>query len=192
MSSPNVAQQPFLAQTFKESLDKHDSVTIALLGCATGNGLEYVNKDTTRRVTAIDINPEYLQILRQRYEECVPGLEIMEADLETCTIENQAYSLIFAGIVFEYLEPRILLPKIARWLRLSGVMVSILQLPAKHLKKVSETFYTSLNNLNSIMKLISPQEFKSTAYDAGLKEIETTTVTLESGKSFYIATYEGF
>ena len=85
-----------------------------------------------------------------------------------------------------------MLPRIASWLRLGGVMVSILQLPAKHLKKVSETSYTSLNILNSIMKLISPQEFKSTAYDAGLQEIDTKTVILESGKSFYIGTYEGF
>lgn len=151
--------------------------------------LEYINKDATRRVTAIDINPEYLEILRQRCEGCVPGLEIVEADLETCTLENQAYSLIFAGIVFEYLEPRILLPRIANWLRLGGVMVSILQLPAKHLKRVSETPYTSLKNLNSIMKLISPQEFKSRANDAGLQEIDAKTVTLESGKSFYIGTY---
>ncbi len=68
MGSPNVAQQSFLAQTFKESLDNHDSSTIALLGCSTGNGLEYVNNNATQRVTAIDINPEYLEILRQRYE----------------------------------------------------------------------------------------------------------------------------
>jgi len=190
MSSPNVDQQPFLAQTFEESLDKHDSSAIALLGCATGNGLEYVNKDATQRVTAIDINPEYLEILRQRYEESIPGLEIMEANLETCTIENQAYSLIFAGLVFEYLEPQILLPRITSWLRLDGVMVSILQLPAKHLKRVSETPYTSLNNLNSKMELISPQTFKSMANGAGLQEIEAKTVTLESGKPFYIGTYE--
>jgi hypothetical protein len=71
-------------------------------------------------------------------------------------------------------------------------MVSILQLPAKHLKRVSETPYTSLNKLNSIMKLISPQAFKSMANNAGLQEIEEKTVTLESGKPFYIGTYARF
>jgi len=189
MSSPNVAQQQFLAQTFKESLNKHDSSIIALLGCATGNGLEYATKDAIRRVTAIDINPEYLEILRRRYEGCVPGLEIIEADLETYMIENQAYSLIFAGLVFEYLEPRILLSSITSGLCLGGVMVSILQLPAKHLKRVSKTPYTSLNKLNSIMKLISPQAFKSMTNASGLREIEERTVTLESGKPFYIGTF---
>ena len=113
----------------------------------------------------------------------------MEADLEICILENKAYTLIFAGLVFEYIEPRKLLPRITSWLRPNGVMVSILQLPAKHLKSVSETPYTSLKNLNSIMNLISPLEFKSKANDAGLQEREAKTVTLESGKPFYIGTY---
>jgi len=189
MSCPNVAQQSFLAQTFKESLDKYNCSTIALLGCATGNGLEYIKKDATQRVTAIDINPEYLKVLRERYQGCVPELEIVEADLEMCTLENQAYSLIFAGLVFEYLEPRILLPKIANWLSVGGVLISILQLPSKHLNQVSETPYTSLKTLESIMKLISPKQFKSIANDADLQEIETRTVTLASGKPFFIGAY---
>ena len=68
-------------------------------------------------------------------------------------------------------------------------MVSILQLPAQHLARVSETPYASLKTLNSIMKLISPQQFESMANEAGLREIEANTVTLESGKPFYIGTY---
>jgi trans-aconitate methyltransferase len=189
MSSPKVAQQSFLARTFKESLESHNSSKIALLGCATGNGLEHVNRDVTRRVTAIDINPEYLDMLRQRYEVSVPGLEIVEADLETCSIENQTFSLIFAGLIFEYLDPLILLSRIAGWLRSDGVMVTVLQLPANHLKKITDTSYVSLKKLDSIMKFISPHDFKSMAAVMGLQEREPKTVTLESGKSFYIGTY---
>jgi SAM-dependent methyltransferase len=189
MISPNVAQQPFLAQAFKDSLDNYDCSTVALLGCSTGNGLQYINKQATQRITAIDINPEYLDILRNRYEARVPGLEIMEADLETCALDHKAYSLIFAGLIFEYLQPRILLPKIANWLRSDGTLVSILQLPVKHVKKVSDTPYTSLKKLNSIMNLISAKEFKSMANDAGLREIGAETVTLDSGKPFYVGTY---
>jgi SAM-dependent methyltransferase len=189
MRSPNVAQQSFLAQTFKASLEKYNCSTIALLGCATGNGLEYVKKDATRRVTAIDINPEYLKVLRERYQGCVPGLEVVEADLEVCTLKNHAYALIYAGLVFEYLQPRILLPKIAAWLSVDGIMISVLQLSSKQLTQVSETPYTSLKTLESIMKLVSPKQFKSIAKDAGLQEMEARTVTLESGKSFFIGTY---
>jgi trans-aconitate methyltransferase len=189
MGSPNVDQLSFLANTFREALVLHDCETVAMLGCATGNGLEHVSRDATQRVTAIDINPEYLDILRQRYAGTVPGLEIVEADLETCSIKNQAYSLIFAGLVFEYLEPWVLLPRIADWLNPEGVMVTVLQLSAKHLERVTETSYASLKKLDKIMKLISPQDFKSMANDAGLLERDVKTVTLQSGKHFYVGTY---
>ena len=189
MSSPSVAQQSFLAQTFKESLESHDSSAIALLGCATGNGLEHIDKSVTRRVTAIDINPEYLAKLRQCYGVSVSGLEIVETDLETCVIENQTYSLIFAGLIFEYLDPRKLLSKINGGLRSGGVLVTVLQLPAEHLEKITDTPYVSLKKLDAIMKFISPYDFKSMAYDAGLKEADGKRVTLKSGKSFYIGTY---
>ena len=189
MSSPKVAQQSFLAQTFKELLERHDSSTIALLGCATGNGLEFVDKDATRRVTVVDINPEYLKILRQRYEGILPGLEVVESDLETCTIEKQAYSLVFAGLIFEYLDPKKVLPKISEGLCPGGVTVAVLQLPAVHLNKITETPYASIKKLESIMKLISPQDFKLMASEGGLKEIEGKRVTLKSGKPFYVGTY---
>ncbi len=56
MGNPKVAQLTLLAQTFKEALNKHESKSIALLGCAAGNGLEYINNNATRRITAIDNN----------------------------------------------------------------------------------------------------------------------------------------
>ena len=190
MSSPDVDQLSFLAHTFKESLENHDASAIALLGCATGNGLEYVNPGNTKRVTAVDINPEYLEILRQRYERCVPGLEIVAADLERCELDNKAYSLVFTGLIFEYLNPRILIIKIANWLCSSGIMVTVLQLPAEHTGKVTKTPYTSLKLLDPIMKLVSPEELKSQAKDGGLREIRARTATLKSNKSFYIGTYK--
>ena len=189
MSSPDVDQLSFLAYTFKESVESHDASAIALLGCATGNGLEYVNPENTSRVTAVDINPEYLEILRQRYEKRVPGLEIVEADLEKCELDNKAYSLVFTGLVFEYLYPRILIMKIANWLYSSGIMVTVLQLQTEHSEKVTKTPYTSLKLLDPVMKLVLPKELKSQAKAAGLREINTRIVTLKSNKSFYIGTY---
>ena len=190
MRSPYVAQLSFLAQTFKKSLEKYDCSTVALLGCATGNGLEHINTEATKRVTAVDINPEYLKILRHRYEKSVPGLEIMEADLETCELDNQDYSLIFAGLIFEYLDPRKLLTKISGCLRKKGVMVAVLQLHVRNVKKVTDTSYASLKKLESIMHLVSPQDFKSMAQDTGLQELEAETVIPVPGKPFYIGTYK--
>jgi SAM-dependent methyltransferase len=189
MSSPHIAQQQFLAQTFKESIEKYDATSIALLGCATGNGLEYINQAVTRQVTVVDINPDYLEILRQRYGGRVKGLEVVETDLETCCLESSAYSLIFAGLIFEYVEARILLSKIANWLHSDGTMVVVLQLPAEGLPQVSESGYDSLKALAEVMHLVTPQVFRSEAQKARLQEVDSRIVTLESGKPFYVGTY---
>lgn len=189
MGSPNVGQLSFLANIFKEALEHHDCHTVALLGCATGNGLEHVKGEFTHRVTAVDMHPEYLGILRQRYGNKVPGLEVVQDDLESCELDKQAYSLIFAGLIFEYLEPLVLLQKIAKWLQVDGILVSVLQLPAEG-ASVSETPYTSLKSLSSIMSLIDPTQFKPIAADIGLMAIEEKSITLETGKSFYIGIYQ--
>jgi len=189
MASPHVNQLAFLARIFKESVENNNCETIALLGCATGNGLAHINNKLTRRVTAVDINPQFLALLKKHYGYTVAGLELVQEDLEVCELERQTYSLIFAGLVFEYLKPQVLLPKIANWLRADGVLVTILQLPYAG-SSITETPYTSIKSLASIQRLVPLQEFKSTAGDAGLHETESKTVTLNTGKSFYIGTYE--
>ncbi len=189
MSRPEIAQQAFLAQIFQEALENHDTSSMALLGCTTGNGFEYIDCAATKRITAIDINPKYLEILSQRYKEKIPGLELVEADLEICTIEKRAYSFIFAGLLFEYLNPKPLLEKIAKAMLPNGVFVSILQLPSGDLPEISKTPCESIKALKSIMQLVSPQEFQTMAAHAGLRETEVKTITLKSGKSFCVGTY---
>ena len=189
MSSPKVGQLSFLAKTFKETLENYDCKAVALLGCATGNGLEYIKNEVSHRVTAVDINPEYLKILQQRYSDSIHGLEIIRDDLNKCKLEKKAYTLVFAGLVFEYLDPRVLLKKIVKWLQVNGILVTVLQQPNDG-KNVTETPYTSLKSLNSIMNLIDQKQFKIIATDVGLMAIEEKIVTLETGKSFYVGTYQ--
>lgn len=189
MGLPEVNQLSFLGDVFKESLAKYDNSSIAYLGCATGNGLEYISNKKTHKLIAIDINPEYLEVLRNRYQSKILNLETIEADLNGFQDRSQQYSLIFAGLLFEYLPPIPLLKKISTWLEREGVLVVVLQLQDKHLKKVSETPYSSLKQLDPIMHLVSDHDFKLMAEKSGLKELEGKKVTLESGKIFYIGAY---
>lgn len=188
MNSPEVDQLSFLSAAFEQSLENHDCDTVALLGCATGNGLEHVKSGATHRVTAVDINPEYLEVLRRRHGDRVVGLEVVHADLENCELDRQAYSLIFAGLVFEYVEPSALLRRISGWLGANGVLIAVLQLPAPG-SSVTKTPYTSLESLNSIIELIDPKQFRKIAAAVGLTAVEENMVTLETGKSFYVGAY---
>lgn len=189
MNSPLVAQFSFLAETFRASLENYDNSTVALLGCATGNGLESVNSETTHRLTVVDINPDYLHILRERNADTIPGLEVVHDDPRGCRLEEGAYSLIFAGLVFEYLAPLALLNKIARWLGPDGILVSVLQLLSIR-SSVTETPYTSLQSLSAIMNLVDPAQFKDLASEAMLTALDERIDTLATGKSFYRGTYQ--
>jgi len=190
MDHPDVGQLSFLAGAFRKAMDDHNAVAVALLGCATGNGLQFVNPSRTKRVTAVDINGEYLKILRKRYGGCVPGLEVVEADLAAADLDEGSYSLVYAGLLFEYIDPEILVPKIGRWLQPDGIMVAVLQLPGDNtVRKVSKTPFSSLKHLEAVMKLVTPAQMASAAAEAGLQQVGAKRVTLQSGKPFFIGTY---
>jgi SAM-dependent methyltransferase len=189
MSSPHVAQLDFLAKTFQQALHQHNSRHIGLMGCATGNGLDYIDEQSTESVTVVDINPEYLNILRARYASRLSGLQIVQADLESCELAKSAFTLVFAGLIFEYVNPAALLAKLYDWLQPDGVMVSVLQLAAKAIPAISATPYKSLHALERIMKLLDPAGFQSLAAEAGFRLKEAHLAILPSGKSFYIGTF---
>ena len=67
MSSPEVDQLSVLSRLFREALERFLPADVLLLGCATGNGLDRVDRSVTRRVTAVDINPEYLTRLQEQF-----------------------------------------------------------------------------------------------------------------------------
>lgn len=190
MNLPQIDQLSFLKIVFKKSLTQYDSSSVCYLGSATGNGIEHINKRETLHLTAIDINPDYLRILRKRYESKVPNLRTVVADLEDYQGNEQQYSLIFAGLVFEYLAPLPLLKKISRWLKKSGTLVVILQLKSNSQKKVSNTHYSSLKLLDPVFNLFSEKTFKQMAKKNGLYEIEGETIVLKSGKAFYVGSYK--
>lgn len=190
MGLPSVNQLSFLNKVFREAILNNDSSSIAYLGCATGNGLEYINPRNTKHITAIDINSEYLAILSDRYKNFLPNLEIIEADLNFYEGKNKEFTLIFAGLIFEYLAPEPLLRKIRAWLKDDGVLVTVLQLQDQNIKMVSDTPYTSLHSLTSIMIPVSINDFKLIANKAKMQEVKSEIIVLESGKSFYVASYK--
>ncbi len=186
MGREDVDQLTFLSESFRQSLESCDSTSVALLGCATGNGLEHViNNGKTRKVTAVDINPEYLEILGERFGKSIEGLEIVNADLEKWGFPESGYTLVFAGLVFEYLNTGLMLSRISGSLCRGGVLSAVLQLPCGNNKKISETPFKSLKLLDPLMELVDPDYFRSEARKAGLDSVNEKTITLHTGKSFY-------
>ena len=95
-----------------------------------------------------------------------------------------------AALIFEYVDPERLLPAVAGWLKPGGILAVVLQLPSRSSGMVSETAYTSLRALGSIMHLVDPVAFKGRAEQCGLVLSHSRTIELLLGKGFHVATYE--
>lgn len=189
LSHPSVRQREFLDAEFASVLEEIKPRSIALLGCATGGGLDCVDPQVTRRITAVDLNPDYVQETQRRYSKRLPQLEVIRADLEDCELDPLAYELIHCALVFEYVDPAVVLERISRWLTADGVVVIVLQRESPKQQAVSNTGCESLKLLEPLMKLHEPKDIVEQAARFGLHQIMSTVEQLESGKEFYIGKF---
>lgn len=189
MSSPAVAQFSLLSREFKRALCAANPSSIMVLGCATGNGLEHVDPSVTRRLTAVDINPDYCSLVEKRFSHNIPGLEVLCGDLELLSLDKDAYSFIHAGLLLEYVDAEIIINKAADSLTSGGRFHTVLQLPDETHAPVTRTPYVSLTKLSGFMRLTDPDKIDTIAVNCGLHKIWYETKRSTTGKSFRSATY---
>jgi SAM-dependent methyltransferase len=189
MGSPGVGQLQFLSRVFGELLAESDPASLAVLGCATGNGFAHVRPERVRRLVGLDINCEYIEVCRERYAARIPGLELVCADLASFELEPASMDLVHAALFLEYVDPAAVLEKASRWLRPRGLLSVVLQRPSAKSGTVSETGYTSLKILEPVINLVAPEDLAGLAGQYGFLEVRSKNVTLESGKSFFVGVY---
>ncbi|MEZ6091592.1 MAG: class I SAM-dependent methyltransferase, partial [Pirellulaceae bacterium] len=186
MAHPDVLQSQFLEEVFADTIREIEPCAIALLGCATGNGLQHVNAENVTRVMAVDLNPAYVAIARDRYAQRLPQLELVQSDILDCDFADGAFDLIHCALLLEYVDPVAALAKIARWVAQDGVLVIVLQLDSPNAQRVSETGCDSLKLLEPVMTLHEPDAIAMIAGESGLVESHRDVRTLASGKRFYV------
>ena len=189
MTLPEVAQAQAINELFASALKEYAPASLAVLGCTTGNGFEHIDSLQTRRVVGIDINPEYLTILKSRFEAKIPCLETVEADFSEPGFRLEQVSMVFAALVFEYVNVRDALQSIERCMAAGATLVAVLQLPSGKSAPVTATRYRSLELLAPLMRLVSPVEFSDITADVGLRELKKDTVPLNMGKAFFVGYY---
>ncbi len=182
-----VGQSQLINETFRIYYSKYLPESVLVLGATTGNGLEHI-QTVTCKVTALDTNQDYLNILKGRFSN-LPGLEVVHGGIETVELKQDGFDFIFGALIFEYVDISISLPRIASWLKPGGHLVALLQLSSEQLPKVSNTPFTSLLSLDSIMKYVDVPVFEKQTLMNGLVVEEFFTKRLGSGKSFYIGVY---
>lgn len=116
-----IGQLQLLSKLTKYCLDTFKPERFVLLGCATGNGLAHVSPEITRKVYAVDINPDFLRLTLENYKSLIPNLEVIETDIRHAELSVSNINLLFAGLILEYVNPVNVIPKLVSVLAKDGI-----------------------------------------------------------------------
>jgi SAM-dependent methyltransferase len=186
MALPQVGQAALLAELLATAVREHAPGSVAIFGCAGGNGFDRVPLDT--RLVGVDLNAEYIAAARERYGGR-SGLELHVADVTSAELPFAHVDLVYAALLFEHVEPAVALRRIAGKLTTRGVLVAVLQLPSAVHGEITPSPYRSLDVLAPTMRLVDPAALASTAAAEGYVSIGEAVATASGGKRFAVQTY---
>jgi ubiquinone/menaquinone biosynthesis C-methylase UbiE len=186
MSLPTVGQAQMLAEQLYRAIVRWTPTSIAVIGCAGGNGLERIAVGMVERVVAVDVNPDYIERTRARHAQRLRGLELVCADVQSVSLMYDSVDLTYAALLFEYVDVLSTLKTLKRNSRPGAVLTTVLQLPHSTIHAVSPSPYKSLGALASAMTLVAPETLCRVAVDAGFASVDSTTIELSSGKRFCV------
>jgi ubiquinone/menaquinone biosynthesis C-methylase UbiE len=191
MSLPSVGQAGMLADQLAQLIELHTPASVAIIGCAGGNGLERIDSTQVERVVAIDVNPEYVAAAELRHAARLGNLDCRCADVQSETLTFDPVELIYAALVFEYVDVAATLATLKRNLQPGGTAAVILQLRHSDQQVVSASPYRSLDKLIPALKLVAPEDLRSYARAAGFGVGSSNRIDLPSGKQFWLQIFLG-
>jgi predicted TPR repeat methyltransferase len=187
MALPQVGQAQLLADLFATELRARSPSSVAVLGCAGGNGFEHAS--AALRVVGVDVNADYIAAARARFASRLPRLELHVADLEWAQLDLEPVDLVFAALVLEYVELESVLERICGWLAPRGTLTTVLQLPGAEAPEITPSPFTSLARLAPRLRLVSPERLVRLAAGSGLRASDTRTATATGGKRFAVQSF---
>lgn len=190
MALPEVGQAQMLANAFEELLNTYGPTSVALIGCAGGNGFQEAVKAGVTRLVGLDINPTYITDAKARYGGRISGLELFCADIEGDMPQVAPVDMVYAALVFEYVEITKALKNLQGICLPGGIFAALLQLPKEGAASVSPSPFETLKALGSIMRLVPPDDFRRVAEAAGFGFLSQKLITLESGKQFALQVFK--
>jgi SAM-dependent methyltransferase len=190
MATPEVGQAALLADEFRFAFERFRPQSLALIGCAGGNGLDALIGKDIDSVVCVDINPNYLRTLSSRYEGKIKGLETVCTEVETFSF-RQPLDLIFGGLIFEYTRLEEALSTLSSTLRQGGHLIALIQIKSNGVGTVSSSPYAqALTEVGNAFSYMDPDIMSDAAIKWGMKEMSRKVITLASGKSFSVIEYE--
>lgn len=188
MTLPEVAQARLLADIFATILETHRPASVAVIGCAGGNGFDRIDTAITQRVVGVDINPGYIDAARQRYAGRIANLQLITGDIQDGTVRFAPVDLIYAALVFEYVDGKRTLECLRTLLAPDGILAAVVQVAGG--KMVTPTPYGTLEALGPVMRVVDADDLAASARDAGLRELHRRRMRSPGGKDFDVQVFQ--
>ena len=187
MKLDTVMQLQTLNEIMKAQLDSYDACSAMILGVAGGNGLEHIDTEKYSVVYGIDVNPEYLQTVRERYASLDGTLECLCIDLTKEADRLPAAELVIADLLIEYIGCECF-QDVIRQVKPKYVSCGI-QIDQSE-GFVSESPYTrSFDVLDSIHRRIDAAVLEKHLNQIGYQMISTEEYPLPNGKKLVKADF---
>jgi len=168
MGPQGVDQLGALSAIFAKVYGAVRPARLAVLGCATGNGLEHVDRAVTRSVLGVDVNIQYLAVARQRFLALGPALELYCEDVLRVRLRPASTDLVHAALLFEWVDPLPLAERIAAWLAPGGACSVVVQLTPPAAPRGVRA--PAMEAAVASMRLVAPAELRASFRRAGLEE----------------------
>ena len=189
MALPAIGQSQLIADQLDILVRTYAPSSVAILGCAGGNGFERLIDTSVSRVVGIDINPHFIEEARQRDEGRVPGLKLLVADIQTSAWLFEPVDFIYAALVFEYVDVARTMSVLRRHCTPNGILAVLSQVPHMALPEVSPSPYTRLRLLAPGMHLLSHEELQRHAMQMGFTPKDSRKILSPGGKQFIVETF---
>ena len=144
MALPTVGQAALIANELARAVAAHEPRSVAVLGCAGGNGLERLIGSSARRIVAVDINPDFAAATEARFRGRIAELEVVVADVEDDSQVFDPVAFIHAALLLEYVDLGRALSFMRRHCRPEGTLAVLLQLPSTEIADITPSPYVSL------------------------------------------------
>jgi len=166
----------------------HDDLhgKLMILGIAGGNGLEHISPEYYDKIYGVDINPEYLAAVKERYPELEGTLECLEVDLINEYEKLPKADYIIADLLIEYIGYEAF-QKVIR--RVDPEMIScVIQINPQNNESdksdwVSESPYLhAFDGLDEVHHQMDEEPLWRSLKELGFDEVEAFDTLLPNGK----------
>jgi len=190
MALPSIGQAQLIAGLLERLVQALSPTSVAVLGCAGGNGLERLVGTSIERVVALDINPLYVNAARERFRNRFSTTEFVVADIRDVKPMFEPVELIYAALIFEYVDLHQALRFMYLHCQTTGSLAAVLQMPSNSITDVTPSPYRSLRSLEPIMRLVAPDELRHYASETGFSQVSSRVLLSPGGKEFSLEEFQ--